>query len=266
MELSTYRQSVLSIPLARYFDSTDSTNLQAKELARNGAEDGTTLFANMQTAGRGRLTRTWLSEANRGIYMSLITRPEALPSHRTPELSFWAALAVCDAIDSALEKMGCVERAALKWPNDVLLCGKKVCGILAETGLTPEGTVCWAVTGIGINVQGTQFPPELPWASSLEGATGCLFSRGDIAKELVDRLAFWKAVWLQKGFSLILKACGERMVTLNKRVRAESDGQGQIGMAIGLGDDGSLLLQTDDGQIHALRYGEVSVRGLMGYI
>lgn len=260
-----YRDAVLAAG-CEYHDQIDSTNLCAKQLAREGAAQGTAVFAESQTAGRGRLSRSWMSESGRGIYMSYITRPEALAAMRSPELSFTAALAVCDAFDNALEKAGSPLRSGVKWPNDVILSGKKACGILAETGLKPDGTIDWAVTGIGLNILGVDFPEELPWATSLQAAAGCIFERGPIASELMRRLDHWTKIWQEQGFEPIRLACKERMITLGKRVRAERDGDAITGTAVDLGEDGSLLLITDELAPLSLRFGEVSVRGMMGYI
>lgn len=265
-EMQRYREAVLAIGRCEFHETIDSTNLRAKELARQGAPAGTAVFAQQQTAGRGRLSRTWLSEPGRGVYMSYITRPAALPAQRSAELSFVAALAVCDAFDGALEQAGSPLRAGIKWPNDVILSGKKACGILAETGLRPDGCVDWAVTGIGLNVRGLEFPPELPWATSLEAAGGFAPERGALSRALMQRLSHWTALWQSEGFSPILAACRARMLTLGKRVRAERDGDAILGEAVDLAEDGSLLLRTEQGELLPLHFGEVSVRGMMGYV
>ncbi|MBQ4085099.1 MAG: biotin--[Clostridia bacterium] len=265
-ETQTYREAIASIPNCEYHDLIDSTNIRAKELARTGAPQGSAVFAESQTAGRGRLSRTWMSEPGRGIYMSYITRPVNTHAMRSPELSFVAALAVCDAFDSALEQAGSSLRAGIKWPNDVILSDKKACGILAETGLRPDGTIDWAVTGIGLNICGLEFPPELPWATSLQAAGGFDPQRAEIATCLMQRLAFWTQIWLAEGFAPIRSACTARMLTLHKRVRAERDGDSIVGEAIDMAEDGSLLLKTDSGEMLSLHFGEVSVRGMMGYI
>ncbi len=266
MTLELYKSAVLARKNTLFFDETDSTNLQAKLLAREGAPAGACVFAERQTAGRGRLSRSWLSDAGRGIYMSYIARPQSVHALRSPELSFLAALAVCDAFDEALAMAGCDLKSGIKWPNDVILDGKKACGILAETGLRPDGTIDWAVTGIGLNILGTDFPPELPWATSLESACGRACSRAQIAKKLLERLDFWTQIWTREGFSPIRLACKERMLTLGNRVRAERDGDAIVGFAEDLGEDGSLVLRLDSGEQLSLRFGEVSVRGMMGYV
>jgi len=265
-EKMRYEAAVLSRAGCEFHSEIDSTNLRAKQIARQGAKQGTAVFAESQTAGRGRLSRSWMSESGRGIYMSYITRPASLPAVRSPELSFIAAIAVCDAFDAALENARSPLRSGIKWPNDVILGSKKACGILAETGLKPDGNVDWAVTGIGLNILGLDFPEELPWATSLQAAGGFEAERGEIALKLLDRLDHWTAIWADQGFGPIRAACKERMLTLGKRVRAERDGDSVTGYALDLGEDGSLLLQTDAGDILPMLFGEVSVRGMMGYI
>ena len=122
------------------------------------------------------------------------------------------------------------------------------------------------MTGIGLNIRGLEFPPELPWATSLEAAGGFAPQRAEIAGTLMERLAFWTETWQRAGFSPIRSACKARMLTLGKRVRAERDGDSIVGEAVDMGEDGSLLLKTDEGDILSMRFGEVSVRGMMGYI
>lgn len=264
-ETKRYREALSLRQHCVYLNEVDSTNTRAKELARDGVPNGTSVFAERQTAGRGRLSRSWMSEPGCGIYMSYITRPFSLPAQHAPELSFLASLAVCDAFDAELQRSGVSQRSGIKWPNDVILSGKKASGILAETGLHPDGHVDWVVIGIGMNIFGTEFPADLPWATSLE-AIGCSPDRGAIALCLLERLDFWTHIWKQEGFSPIRLACKKRMLTLDRRVRAERDGEVCIGTAIDLDEDGSLLLQADDGSMLSLRFGEVSVRGMMGYI
>ena len=261
-ETERYAAAVRALSGAEYHAVVDSTNLRAKDLARQSAPQGTAVFADRQTAGRGRLDRSWLSESGRGVYVSLIARPRALPAARSHELSFLAALAAADAIAAAT---GLSPR--IKWPNDLVLDGRKICGILAETGLRPDGTVAWAVAGIGINALGRDFP-GLPWAGSLEmslAAGSPLPERGAIARELCAAWARWCDVHEREGFAPVREECARRMITLGRRVRAERDGQAVEGVAEALGADGALLLRLDGGASMALRWGEVSVRGMMGY-
>lgn len=265
-EQTRYKEAVCAQENCFFYDETDSTNLRAKEMARQGAVQGTAVFAGAQTAGRGRLSRTWLSEAGRGIYMSYIVRPNGVSAMRSPELSFLSGLAVCECFDEMLALAGSNERAALKWPNDVILGGKKACGILAETGLNAAGDIDWVVLGIGLNIFGTQFPEDLPWATSLEATAGAIPERGVISQKLLERLGYWINIWEKEGFSPVREACAKRMLTLNRRVRALRDGDAIEGTAAELCPDGSLLLVTDSGERIELCFGEVSVRGMMGYV
>ena len=262
-ETERYAAAARALPGGEYHDVIDSTNIRAKELARRGAPEGTCVFSDRQTAGRGRLDRSWLSESRRGIYVSLIARPKDLPAARSQEISFLAALAAADAIRAATGLA-----PGIKWPNDLVLEGRKVCGILAETGLRPDGTVDWAVAGIGINVFGRDFP-GLPWAGSLETALpegAPRPERGAIAKELQAAWLRWRDVQDREGFAPLRGECARRMLTLGRRVRAERDGAAIEGLAEELCGDGALLLRLDSGEALKLRWGEVSVRGMMGYI
>ncbi len=149
-----------------------------------------------------------------------------------------------------------------------MLSGLKVCGILAETALDAQGCVAWAVAGIGVNVLGREFP-GLPWAGSLEMAMeqgAPLPERGRVAAALLSAWNMWSERHAREGFGPLREECARRMVTLGHRVRAERDGEAVEGFAEALGGDGSLLLRLDGGETLALRWGEVSVRGMMGYV
>lgn len=260
-ETGRYREAVLSMGDTVFLEETDSTNRVAKDLAKQGCPAGMCVFADAQTAGRGRMQRGWYSPAGRGILMSIVLRPQALPPSRSPEISFTAALAACEAFESAGENV----HAYLKWPNDIIIEGKKVCGLLAEGTLSARGDYLHAVAGIGMNILGDEFP-GLPHAGSLGSVCGIACERGKIAGVLVRSLRSRFSLWESEGFTPVLEACRARMLTLGKKVRAERDGECIEGIAEELRADGSLLLRTKDGAAVPLYYGEVSVRGLMGYL
>ncbi len=254
-----YAKAISCMPGCEFHDVIDSTNIRAKELARAGAAEYSCVFADEQTKGRGRMDRHWSSEAGRGIYMTMIIRPEDTPASHSPIYSMGAALAVCDTLtDFGLSP-------SIKWPNDVLLDGKKLCGILSEAGLDACGLIDYIAVGIGINVSGTRFE-GLPWACSIESVTGKKTpARGDIAVSLVKNLKKVFGMINNNDCRRILDLVSQRMVTLGKPIQAERDGDAVRGIALKLLDDCSLLMKTDEGKETALTYGEVSVRGIMGY-
>lgn len=241
-----------------YLRSVDSTNRYARQLAADGAEQGTLVLADEQTAGRGRRGRGWISPAGEGIFMTLILRPHAHPSH-VAVLSLQTALAVARAISRA-----CELDARIKWPNDIVCGGRKVCGMLLEMN-ADEQSVHDVVAGIGINVHQQAFGGDIAQtASSLDLLTGRTVRRADVVRafleeyEAVDALA-------KAGTDALMQAYRERSATLGQRVQVISATGSFTGTAMDVTDSGSLIVRTDDGEDREVLAADVSVRGLMGY-
>ena len=241
-----------------YLRSVDSTNRYARQLAADGAEQGTLVLADEQTAGRGRRGRGWLSPAGEGIFMTLILRPHAHPSH-VAVLSLQTALAVARAISRA-----CQLDARIKWPNDIVCGGRKVCGMLLEMN-ADEQSVHDVVAGIGINVHQKAFEGDIAkTASSLDLLTGRTICRADVVRafleeyEAVDALA-------KTGTDALMQAYRERSATLGQRVQVISATGSFTGAAMEVTDSGSLIVRMDDGEDREVLAADVSVRGLMGY-
>ena len=241
-----------------YLRSVDSTNRYARQLAADGAEQGTLVLADEQTAGRGRRGRGWISPAGEGIFMTLILRPHAHPSH-VAVLSLQTALAVARAISRA-----CELDARIKWPNDIVCGGRKVCGMLLEMN-ADEQSVHDVVAGIGINVHQKAFEGDIArTASSLDLLTGRTICRADVVRafleeyEAVDALA-------KTGTDALMQAYRERSATLGQRVQVISATGSFTGTAMDVTDSGSLIVRTDDGEDREVLAADVSVRGLMGY-
>ena len=241
-----------------YLRSVDSTNRYARQLAADGAEQGTLVLADEQTAGRGRRGRGWLSPAGEGIFMTLILRPHAHPSH-VAVLSLQTALAVARAISRA-----CQLDARIKWPNDIVCGGRKVCGMLLEMN-ADEQSVHDVVAGIGINVHQKAFEGDIAkTASSLDLLTGRTICRADVVRafleeyEAVDALA-------KEGADALMQAYRERSATLGQRVQVISATGSFTGTAMEVTDSGSLIVRMDDGENREVLAADVSVRGLMGY-
>ncbi len=247
----------------RCFEELDSTNNYLK--AQPGAPDGTVAIADSQTAGRGRMDRSFQSPRGQGIYLSVLLRPP-LPPDRLPPVTALAGVAVCAAVERV-----CGARPGLKWPNDPVLCGKKLCGILTELSLEAEtGRVQSLVLGIGVNVgQGEEdFSPEVrEVATSLRQALGRSVSRPQLAAALLEELDRAYAALLAGDLPAYLAAYRSRCVNLGKTVRLIPFGGGEpeTAQAVDIDEEFSLVVRGADGKERTVRSGEVSVRGLWGY-
>lgn len=239
-----------------YFKEIDSTNRYAKKLAGQGAAHGTMVLADTQTAGRGRRGRGWISPAGESIAMSLILRPDVPPA-QVARLSLLTALAVANAIGRVT---GLDVR--IKWPNDIVAGGRKVCGMLMEMDATPE-KVASVVAGVGINVHQTQFPEEIAHsASSLDLLAGRRISRADIVRAFLQE---YERVWAL-GDEAMMRAYCARSATIGQRVQVIGLNGTYTGTAQDVTESGSLLVRADeDGGVREVLAADVSVRGIMGY-
>jgi len=238
-----------------YWPQIGSTNDEAKRLAQNGAPEGTLVIADHQTSGRGRLDRRWESPPGSSLLMSLLFRPELAP-RQAQRLTMICGLAVLDAVE---QETGL--RLGLKWPNDVLVNGAKVAGILTELGLSGD-QVDYVVVGIGLNVnlEPTQLPGDLLMpATSLSEASGREVARLPLLQ------AFLLAVEgryqsLKSGLSPYAE-WAERLVTLQKPVTvSDADGEMIEGVAEAVDADGALLVRLADDQMRAVLAGDVTLR------
>ena len=244
-------------------DSVDSTNSFAKQLAADGAPEGTAVLARLQTGGRGRLGRSFSSPSDQGIYLSVILRPQAKPTELL-HLTAAAAEAAAEAIEIQTGL-----NAGIKWVNDLTVGGKKLAGILTELSVAPEsGQAESVVVGIGVNCcQRTEdFPQELQnIATSVFEQTGKLPDQNALAAELIrsvsrlsDTLLTEKAQWMRHYAA--------RCVTVSKQVRVISPLETREAIALGVDENGALQVEYPDGTRSWVNSGEVSVRGLYGYL
>ena len=245
-----------------WFDSIDSTNTRARELARQGAPHGTVLIADHQTGGRGRRGRSFHSPAGSGIYMSVILRPHCAPQ-QIMHLTCAAAVAMCDAVASAVGF-----RPGIKWTND-LVCGKrKIAGVLTELGFDNRGNVDFAVIGIGINCcqQEADFPEDIrSIAGSLTSISGQSIDRAVVAAAMMDALYRMDAELLT-GKAHILNRYRKDCITLGKEISLVRGEEIRHGTALDIDDAGALIVRFPDGTAEAVNSGEVSVRGMYGYV
>lgn len=241
-----------------YFDSIDSTNRVALELAREGAEHGTAVVAEAQTAGRGRLGRSFHSPAYQNLYTSLVLRPD-LTIAEAPTWILAAAVAVADTVAATLEDDNAVE---IKWPNDVLLSGRKTSGILMELGA--EATrVDYLVLGIGVNlnVDRESFPDEFrPLATSLASYSGRRIDRIDFTRRLYGELETTLDACARYGFDAVRGRFDARFKMRGRRVNVKQLG-GRVlsGTALGIDADGALRLTLDSGDERVVIAGDVTI-------
>lgn len=242
----------------RWFESVDSTNRVALELARGGAAHGTTVLAEGQTAGRGRLGRSFFSPPFRNLYTSIVLRPR-LATAQAPTWILAAAVAVADAIAVQVDDPAAVE---IKWPNDVLLGGLKTSGILMELG-AEASRVAFLVLGIGVNlnVERAEFPEEFrALATSLAAHTGRPVDRIAFARRLFQRLEEALDTCARDGFTALRPAFEARFRMPGRRVRVQDlDGSETSGDVLGIDADGALRIRRDDGRELRVVAGDVTL-------
>ena len=237
-----------------HFFQVGSTNDVAFQLAQEGVAEGTVVLSEEQTSGRGRLGRHWVSEKHLGIYMSLILRPRLTPG-RAPLLN----LAVAVAASRAIEQTSGLT-ADIKWPNDILINGKKCCGILTEMNADLD-QIKYLVMGIGINVNHAVFPKALQaQASSLFLEGGRRFSRIEILLALLKNLEDIYLEFQEKGGEVVLKQWMQRSsFSHGKEVSVDVSDRQVHGTTLGLGGDGALRVRLGDGHIEEIMTGDVVV-------
>ncbi|HEY6232720.1 MAG TPA: biotin--[acetyl-CoA-carboxylase] ligase [Pyrinomonadaceae bacterium] len=241
------------VPQILRFESLPSTNLEAARLAAEGADEGLCVLAREQTAGRGRLQRQWISPKDAGLYFSIVLRPRFEQSAWSL-LTLMAAVAVHDVLLDA-----CGVEADIKWPNDLLVNEKKICGILAETVETPAGRA--VVVGIGINLTRHSLPENLPVeATSVETVNGRTDQFEILPAALIAALGKYYVMLNEpEGREKILQAWRMRSsYPEGKVVRVIESGQSFVGTTRGLEGDGALRVETSDGKIRVVRAGDVT--------
>ena len=237
--------------------SVDSTNRQARRMAADGAPEGAVVLADEQTQGRGRRGRGWLTPAGEGIALSILLRPKTPPA-RVALVSLSVALAAAEACEAVAQVP-----ALLKWPNDVVLCGKKVAGILLEMD-ADEQQVHSLVAGIGFNVHQKTFPEEIAGtAISLDLASGKTIERAALVRAFLQVLERSESL---RAAGTLLPAYRARSATLGRSVLVFGANERFDGVAEEITPSGALLVRTQDGELREVLAGDVSVRGLMGYV
>ena len=239
-----------------YHRVATSTNLLAKALAGEGAPEGSIVVADSQSAGRGRMGRTWVSPPDLNLYFSLILRP-AVPSIRVPQLTLLVAV----AIHRALQALSPELEPMIKWPNDILVNGKKLCGVLCEMQSEPDLTH-FVVVGIGINVNQHEMPAELEKiATSLLLESGKQCSRPELLATVLNQFEPLYNEWLlQNDLGFILPYLEKYSMLQSKRVTIDQRNQHVNGIVTGIAPGGELQLQNDDGAIILISSGEANLQ------
>lgn len=244
-----------------FLDEVDSTNTQVRRLADQGAPEGTLVAAEQQNAGKGRRGRSWMGPKGSGVWMSFLLRPEFMPEAASM-LTLVAAMAVSDGIRE-VTGLDC----RIKWPNDIVADGKKLCGILTEMSSEMDG-IHYVIVGIGINVGIREFPEELKeTATSLALCTGAPVERTRLVNAVLCGWERWYGIFLETMDLKGLKdAYNERLVNRDREVKVLAPSGDYTGISHGINDTGELIVELPDGELRTVLSGEVSVRGIYGYV
>lgn len=261
----------------RFFEEIDSTNLQAKREADAGAAHGLLFAANQQTAGRGRRGRSWSSPADTNIYFSLLLRPEFSPD-KASMLTIVMAYAAAKGLEKTFgediwqmcsgkkQEAGQIS-SGIKWPNDLVLNGKKVCGILTEMGME-QNRMKYVIIGCGMNAGAQEFAPELAdKATTLEKELGRKAERAELVGNIMAAFEEAYEIFAEEASLKRIQAQYNRLLVNRDREVCVLDPAGAYrGTAKGIDDAGELLVELADGTVQKVYAGEVSVRGIYGYV
>ncbi|WP_255882520.1 MULTISPECIES: biotin--[acetyl-CoA-carboxylase] ligase [unclassified Ruminococcus] len=237
-------------------DSVDSTNEEIKRRAKQGAKQGLTVVSDEQFSGKGRLGRVWKSPKGTSVYESILLRPELAPS-QVPCITLAAGLAMCRTINSIADF-----NAKIKWPNDIIIGRKKLCGILTEMAIE-DNTVSFAVVGMGININNRSFPEEISKkATSLYLEKEREFSRSDIIIRLAQSFEDIYNEFIMGGFESIKDEYISLCATIGRSVSAKRNDGEISGTAVDIAPDGGLIVETQNGEKKYISTGEVAVQGI----
>ena len=245
-----------------WFSTIDSTNDHLRALAKAGAPAGTVVIADHQTSGHGRRGRSFHSPKESGIYLSLLLRPDC-PPDRLMHLTCAVAVAMCDAVEASAGF-----RPGIKWTNDLVFGKRKLGGILTEIGFNPKGNVDWAILGIGINCsqKPEDFPEEIrDMAGSLAMISTQPVDRAKVAASMADAL-YTMSQKLLPNREDILRQYRADCITLHRDVVLVRGEEKRYGHALDIAEDGALIVRFADGTVEPVNSGEISVRGMYGYV
>jgi len=255
-EVATYLETKLIGREHAFLESADSTNRRLMELRDDEALHGTVMTAETQTSGRGRLAHKWFSPAGENLYVSMLLRPGVSP-YSAAQLPLVAASAMLHALNSSYPSLN----VCVKWPNDILVDGRKLAGILCEMDSDMD-LVHRVVVGFGINVNmmTKQFPPELrPIATSLRELTGETINRSKLLAAILNAFEQRYDLWLAHGLKPLLPEIEEKSVLAGRTVTVTSQATKLHGTVMGIAADGRLVLRLDDGTERTIPSGEVHI-------
>ncbi|WP_047152596.1 biotin--[acetyl-CoA-carboxylase] ligase [Aneurinibacillus tyrosinisolvens] len=238
-----------------YYATIDSTQNKCQELAKAGAPEGTLVVADQQLGGKGRLGRVWHSPAGKNIYMSLLLRP-VLELQKCPQLTLLTAVAIVETVRDV-----CGIQADIKWPNDILLDGKKICGILTELNAESD-RINWLIIGMGINVNAEldDFAADVQKiATSLRIVNGAPLRRVSLIQGILRRLEHLYEQYVREGFEPIKELWEAHAITIGKRVTIRTLQGSLAGFAEGIDDAGVLLVRQDDGTVTKVYSADVEI-------
>lgn len=233
----------------RAFDTIDSTSDEIRRQAEAGAAEGLAVMAAQQTAGRGRRGRAWESPPG-NLFLSLLLRPKVTPG-QAATLSFLTNVAVAEAVDLAMPGLPITN----KWPNDLLISGAKISGILLESRTRPDATLDWVAVGIGVNL--ATHPDNALYPTTSLSRHGAAVSPQDFAAWLLARYGYWYERWLAEGFAPVRAAWLSRAQGLGQPVIVRLPDREMQGRFAALDDSGALLLELPDGRIQTVTAGDV---------
>lgn len=235
------------------YDETDTTNERAK--ANSSAPDGSVFIAEVQTAGKGTRGRGWVSPRGSGIWHSILLKPD-IPPLEAAQITLVAGLAVCRAVGLG---------SMIKWPNDIVIGSRKICGILTEMS-SEKNMINHIVCGIGVNVNTPSFPDEIAHrATSMYIESSRRFNRNELAANILNEFECYYMKFLDSGLSAVLDEYKERCITVGRDVSVIYKKETVTGKAVDVDSTGALVVKTPGGIIH-VSSGEVSVRGIYGYV
>ena len=256
LDIDEVRQQLIPRRLGvelHYFNELGSTNTRTRELAERGAPEGEVVIADAQTQGRGRLGRRWESPAGRNLYFSILLRPSLAPAHAA-QITLMAAVALAETLDSFI-----AQTAEIKWPNDILVGGRKLAGVLTEAACSADA-IEYVILGIGINVnyRRDDMPEEIrARATSLADLSGAFVARENVLARLIHALDRCYGVLEQSGFDALRPRWEARFALRGKRVQVEHLDQKIVGRARGIAPDGALLVEDENGALHNIYAGDV---------
>ncbi len=250
---------IIGVPSVKihYFPSVESTNERLKTMAEEGAPEGTVVLAEEQTRGKGRLGRSWSSPLGKGIWLSVLLKPAVFPQE-TPGFTLVAAVAVTRALNGPYAYL----KAGIKWPNDILIRERKICGILTELKAEAD-RLHYLVIGIGLNANQApeDFPPELAsTATSLYLESGKKADRLALTASVINELDHLYTTIRTQGTGPIIQAWKKNSITLERRVSVSLPAGNFSGTAVDIQDDGALVVQGDDGTRKHFHAGEVTLK------